>query len=74
VPPVFVSATSTGVGKTFLTCALVRALRAAGPPVQALKPVASGINPDAPAGSDTALLLEALGRPLTPDAMDTVSP
>ena len=74
MPPVFVSATSTGVGKTFLSCALVRALRAAGRPVQALKPVASGIDSDAPAGSDTALLLEALGRPLTPDAMDTVSP
>ena len=74
MPPIFVSATSTGVGKTFLTCALVRALRAAGRPVQALKPVVSGIDPDAPAGSDTALLLEALGQPLMPDAMDTVSP
>ncbi len=74
MPPVFVTATGTGLGKTFLTCALVRALRAAGQPVQALKPVASGIDPDAPEGGDTALLLEALGRRLTPDAMDAVSP
>ena len=74
MPPVFVTATGTGLGKTFLTCALVRALRAAGQPVQALKPVASGIDPDAPEGGDTALLLEALGWRLTPDAMDAVSP
>lgn len=74
MPPIFVTATGTGVGKTFLTCALVRALCAAGRPVQALKPVASGIDPDAPEGSDTALLLSALGWPLTPDGMDAVSP
>jgi dethiobiotin synthetase len=74
VPPVFVTATGTGLGKTFLTCALVRRLRAAGRPVRAVKPVASGIDPDAPQGSDTALILEALSRPLTPEAMDAVSP
>jgi len=74
MPPVFVTATGTGLGKTYLTCALVRALRIAGRPVRALKPVASGVNPDAPQGSDTALLLEALGRPLTAGAMDAVSP
>lgn len=74
MPPVFVTATGTGVGKTFVTCALVRALRAAGRPVRALKPVASGVDPDAPEGGDPALLLDALGRPLTPEAMDAVSP
>ena len=74
MPPVFVTATGTGLGKTFLTCALVRRLRAAGRPVRAVKPVASGIDPDAPQGSDTALILEALSRPLTPEAMDAVSP
>lgn len=74
MPPIFVTATGTGVGKTFVTCALVRSLRAACRPVQVLKPVASGIDPDAPEGSDTALLIEALGQPLTPAAMDAVSP
>lgn len=74
MPSVFVTATGTGVGKTFVTCALVRALRASGKTVQALKPVASGIDPDAPEGSDTAFLLEALGQPLTPATMDAVSP
>ncbi len=74
MPLAFVTATGTSVGKTYLTCALVRALRAAGRPVQALKPVASGIDPTAPQGSDTALLLEALGLPLTACTMDSVTP
>lgn len=38
----FVSGTDTGIGKTFVTAGLVRALRAAGRDASAAKPVASG--------------------------------
>jgi dethiobiotin synthetase len=38
----FITGTDTGVGKTVIACALVRALRAQGARVAVLKPVASG--------------------------------
>ena len=60
MPALFITAVSTDVGKTFVACALIRALRAVGRPVDAFKPVLSGY--DAYAGSDAARLLEALGR------------
>jgi len=62
---IFVTATGTDVGKTFVTTGLIRHLRAAGRAADAIKPVVSGFNADDPADSDPALLLEALGRPLT---------
>jgi len=62
---IFVTATGTDVGKTFVTTGLIRHLRAAGRAADAIKPVVSGFNADDPAGSDPAILLEALGRPLT---------
>jgi dethiobiotin synthetase len=66
----FVSATGTDVGKTFVACALIRALRAQNRAVDAFKPVLSGY--DGPDGSDAARLLEALGRPLSD--LDRMSP
>jgi dethiobiotin synthetase len=38
----FMTGTDTGIGKTFVSCALLRSLRASGRRVQAMKPVASG--------------------------------
>ena len=38
----FVTGTDTGIGKTFVSCALLRSLRASGRRVQGMKPVASG--------------------------------
>lgn len=70
MPGLFVTATGTDVGKTFVACALIRALRARGCPVDAFKPVLSGFT--GPDGSDAALLLEALGRPLSD--LDRISP
>jgi dethiobiotin synthetase len=71
---VFVTASGTGVGKTFVVCKLVEELAAAGRPVRALKPVASGFDAASPAGSDSALLLRAQGLELTPQHLDAVSP
>ena len=56
----------TEIGKTYVTCALVRELRAAGRAVRAFKPVATGmVTPGDPAfqQSDTAQLLAAHGSP-----------
>jgi len=71
---VFVTATGTDIGKTFVTAGLVRHLRAAGRAADAVKPVVSGFDPDAWQDSDPAVLLAALGRALTPEELDRVSP
>jgi dethiobiotin synthetase len=70
----FITATGTDIGKTFVARGLIRALRAADREVAALKPVVSGFDPLEAAGSDSGLLLAALGRPITPDTIDEISP
>lgn len=67
----FVTATGTGVGKTYVTAALARAARAQGLSVRAVKPLLSGFDPADP-GHDAARLLTAQG--LGPEALDTVCP
>jgi dethiobiotin synthetase len=62
------------LGKTFVTAALVRHLRAAGHAVAALKPVVSGFEPASLAGSDPAVLLGALDRPATMEEIENISP
>lgn len=59
----FVTATDTGVGKTYVTAGLVRALRAGGRDAQAMKPIASGIEhgPDGPHNADLTTLAGAGG-------------
>ena len=56
----FVTGTDTGVGKTLVTAALLRALRDVGHRVAGMKPVAAGVlaGPEGPANQD-ALLLQA---------------
>jgi dethiobiotin synthetase len=58
---VFVTGTDTDVGKSVVTAALASALRHAGIPVRALKPVASGVPSGLP-GEDAALLGRAAGH------------
>jgi len=70
----FVTSTGTDIGKTFVTAGLIRALRTAGKPVDALKPVVSGFDLATAALSDPGLLLEALEEPVTPEALLRVSP
>jgi dethiobiotin synthetase len=74
VSTIFVTATGTDVGKTFVTRGLIRALRARGRDVAARKPVMSGFDLAEAAGSDAGLLLAALGRPVTPEAIADISP
>lgn len=61
----FVTGTDTGVGKTYVTCLLVRSLRRAGLDTVGMKPICCG------GRSDAELLLEASGPGL---ALDEVNP
>jgi dethiobiotin synthetase len=70
----FVTSTGTDIGKTYVTAGLVRALRAQGGAVSALKPVASGYSPETAAASDAGALLAALGEDAIPDAVARISP
>lgn len=64
----------TDVGKTYVACALLRAARARGLSVRALKPVVSGFDGADWAGSDPGRLIAAMGDDLTPERLDAVSP
>jgi len=63
MPALFVTGTGTDIGKTYISCALIRALKARGAAVDAFKPVVSGFDPRDAAGSDPARLAAALGDP-----------
>ena len=56
---VFVTGTDTGVGKTVVACAIVRALRADGFDVGVMKPCETGVGPDGPL--DAIALRDAAG-------------
>src|SRR5262245_30692605 len=70
----FMTATGTDIGKTYLGCGLIRAWRAHGLKVGAFKPVLSGFDPAQAAESDAGQLLAALGQPVSPEALDGISP
>jgi dethiobiotin synthetase len=70
----FVTATGTDIGKTYVTRGLIAALRERGRSVAALKPVVTGFDPAEAHGSDSGLLLSALRRPVTPQAIADISP
>ncbi|HET7267771.1 MAG TPA: dethiobiotin synthase [Oleiagrimonas sp.] len=58
---IFVAGTDTEIGKTFVSCALLRALRAAGYRASGMKPVASGCleTPEGLRNEDALALIEA---------------
>jgi dethiobiotin synthetase len=70
----FVTATGTDIGKSFVTAGLIRHLRAAGRAIAAIKPVVSGFDPESWQESDPAVLLAALGRPVTLAEAEGISP
>jgi dethiobiotin synthetase len=71
---IFVSATGTDVGKTFVTTGLIRHFLKDNRAVDAIKPVVSGFDPAALPASDPGALLAALGRPLTIEEAERISP
>jgi len=70
----FVTSTGTDIGKTFVTAGLIRYLREAGHAADALKPVVSGYDPSVVETSDPAVLLGALGRPVSADEVERIAP
>ena len=52
MPALVVAGSGTDIGKTHVSAALLTALHKAGRPVEAFKPVASGVDEDDYAGSD----------------------
>ena len=73
----FIAGAGTDIGKTYVTAALTRRLRAEGHAVLALKPLASGVPPlndPAFSQSDTAILLAARGSPITAETVEACSP
>lgn len=71
---IFITATGTEVGKTFVVAALIRHLRQLGHAVDAIKPIVSGYDPAQAASGDLGVLLAALGQPFSPEAVERISP
>jgi dethiobiotin synthetase len=71
---VFITATGTDIGKTFLATALIRHLRSADTAVHAIKPVVTGVDQDSWQASDPAALLGALGKAATLAEIERISP
>ncbi len=71
---IFITATGTDVGKTFVAASLIRHLRQMGHEVDAIKPIVSGFDPAQAATSDPGILLDALGLPVTADEIERLSP
>jgi dethiobiotin synthetase len=71
---IFITATGTDVGKTFVATSLIRHLRRMGRLVDAIKPVVSGFDPAQAVTSDPGLLLQALGLPVTAQEIERISP
>jgi len=69
----FITATGTDVGKTHVTCALLRHWRSRGIEVRALKPVISGFSLDDPA-TDSHRILAAMGWEASPANLAAISP
>jgi len=74
VTAIFITATGTDVGKSFVVGSLIRHLRQLGRKVEAIKPIVSGYDPAQAAGGDVGLLLAALGLPFSPEAIDRIAP
>lgn len=70
----FVAGTHVDVGKTFLSCALLRHWRGAGRKVDAFRAVVTGYDRARPELSDAGLLLQALGRPVDAVNLDRICP
>lgn len=70
----FVTGAGTEIGKTYVSCALLRAWRAQAAACSALKPVVSGYSETAFERSDPALLLDALGVAANADRIARIAP
>lgn len=70
----FITGAGTDIGKTYVACALLKAWRAQGLAVRAIKPVMSGYDAAHFAASDAGRLLQAMGVALSADEVARISP
>jgi dethiobiotin synthetase len=70
----FVTGAGTDIGKTWAAAQLLHYWRSRGLEPDAVKPVATGYDPARPEDSDAAVLLAALGRPNSADAVEAMTP
>lgn len=70
----FITGTGTDIGKTWLTCALLRHWRVGGRRPAAYKPVLSGFDGAQAATSDAGQILQALGREVNAATLDEIAP
>ena len=70
----FITSTGTDIGKTFITQGLVHQVRAAGQIVHAYKPLISGFDEPTMEESDSGKLLHAMGRNITLEQIESISP
>ena len=71
---IFITASGTDVGKTFVAAGLIRYLRGKGETIDAIKPIVSGFDPGRAGDSDCGVRLRALGLPLTEEEIEDISP
>ena len=71
---VFLSATGTDIGKTFIADGIIRTARRRGRVVAAVKPVVTGFEQWSLPASDPARLLAALDRPASAEQVARISP
>lgn len=71
---IFISATGTNAGKTYISCRLIEALCTAGKRVCVRKPVISGYNAGVFHNNDSALLLAANRQAVTRSNIEIISP
>ena len=71
---IFITATGTDVGKTYVAASLIGHFRRMGRTVEAIKPVVSGFDPARAAESDPGVLLRALGVPVNAEAVERIAP
>jgi dethiobiotin synthetase len=71
---IFITATGTDIGKTFVTAGLIRHLKSLGESASALKPIVSGFDMATAAVSDPGLLLAAMDVLITPESLDRIAP
>lgn len=70
----FITATGTEVGKTYVAASLIGHFRQMGRVVEAIKPVVSGFDPAQADSSDPGVLLRALGLPPALETIERISP
>jgi dethiobiotin synthetase len=70
----FITSTGTGIGKTYVTAALISQARARGLTVAATKAIISGFDKREIAGSDTGAILAALGEDSSAENVEKISP